>query len=130
LYSRLLLILVDCGWSIGLNNVLFYSFILHYFILLFYSFVLFVYFVCFLQPAGGGKKAEGGEKDDKEGMEEFLHTGRTGRRNAVADINDEKTNVTSTSGLPDDMASLSCSGSLHAFLHFFPSLCSCSLLGL
>ena len=43
-------------------------------------------------------------------LEDFVNTGRTGRRNAVPDILDEKTASVSTGGLPFDMEKLNCSG--------------------
>lgn len=42
-------------------------------------------------------------------LEDFVNTGRTGRRNAVPDILDEKTASVSTGGLPFDMEKLNCS---------------------
>jgi hypothetical protein len=41
-------------------------------------------------------------------LEDFVNTGRTGRRNAVPDILDEKTASVSTGGLPFDMEKLNC----------------------
>lgn len=43
-------------------------------------------------------------------LEEFITSGRTGRRNAMADILDSKHASTSTAGLDLDMSSLKCSG--------------------
>ena len=40
-------------------------------------------------------------------VDDFLSTGRTGRRNALADILDEKTAYLSTADLPDQLQSLS-----------------------
>lgn len=39
-------------------------------------------------------------------VDEFLNTGRTGRRNALGDILDENTAHLSTSALPDQLSSL------------------------
>nr|KAG5686514.1 hypothetical protein BaRGS_031331 [Batillaria attramentaria] len=52
--------------------------------------------------------AEMGEVEVKVKTEEFLATGRTGRRNALPDISDELAAYTSTGDLPLDMAKLSC----------------------
>ena len=48
--------------------------------------------------------------DESKGLEDFLNTGRSGRRNAMADIGDENIASISTSQLPLDMAKLSCAG--------------------
>lgn len=45
-----------------------------------------------------------------KGLEEFLATGRTGRRNALGDIQDQVAGGLTTADLPLDMAKLSCSG--------------------
>lgn len=42
-------------------------------------------------------------------LEDFVNSGRTGRRNAVPDILDEKAAAVSTGGLPFDMEKLNCS---------------------
>lgn len=42
-------------------------------------------------------------------LEEFITSGRTGRRNAMADILDSKHASTSTAGLDLDMSALKCS---------------------
>ena len=60
------------------------------------------------QGQGQGGKAEA--MDESKGLEDFLNTGRTGRRNAMADIGDENIASISTSQLPLDMAKLSCAG--------------------
>ncbi|OWF34971.1 uncharacterized protein LOC110443520 [Mizuhopecten yessoensis] len=41
-------------------------------------------------------------------LEEFVNTGRTGRRNAMADIQDEQNNSVSTAPITFDMDKLSC----------------------
>ncbi|CAG0887991.1 unnamed protein product [Cyprideis torosa] len=43
-------------------------------------------------------------------QEDFLSTGRTGRRNALPDIKDGSVATTSTAELPDILGNLSCSG--------------------
>ena len=43
-------------------------------------------------------------------LEEFIATGRTGRRNAMPDILDSQKAAVSTGGLPFDMEKLNCSG--------------------
>lgn len=42
-------------------------------------------------------------------LEEFISSGRTGRRNAMADILDSQRASTSTAGLDLDMSGLKCS---------------------
>lgn len=42
------------------------------------------------------------------GLDEFIASGRTGRRNALPDIRDEKLAATDTSSLPNDLAKLQC----------------------
>jgi len=44
-------------------------------------------------------------------LENFIHTGRTGRRNAMPHIHDEKHANTSTGGLPDCLEGLTCKDS-------------------
>lgn len=65
----------------------------------------------------GGQVSEGqgqaeasnmGEVGPAAEMEEFLGSGRTGRRNALPDITDEVVGTTTTADLPLDMAKLSC----------------------
>lgn len=47
--------------------------------------------------------------DCTESLEEFIATGRTGRRNAMPDILDSQKAAVSTGGLPFDMEKLNCS---------------------
>ena len=54
---------------------------------------------------GGGGGGGGGAS-----VEDFISTGRAGRRNALADIMDSRCGSTSTAGLPNSLAKLSCSG--------------------
>ncbi|KPM06252.1 cAMP-dependent protein kinase inhibitor beta-like protein [Sarcoptes scabiei] len=46
-------------------------------------------------------------------VDEFLNTGRTGRRNALGDILDENTAHLSTSALPDQLSSLTFSNAIN-----------------
>src|SRR3989442_888764 len=55
-----------------------------------------------------------------EEIGDFLQTGRTGRRNALPDILDEKTGHASTAELPCQMEKLSCSGK---YLNFIVCVC-------
>ena len=50
---------------------------------------------------------------EEKGFEDFLSSGRTGRRNAMHDISDEKAASVTTAQLPLDMAKLSCAGRLY-----------------
>lgn len=50
------------------------------------------------------------EVEVASGLEEFISSGRTGRRNAMADILDSKRASTSTAGLDVDLSGLKCSG--------------------
>ena len=45
-----------------------------------------------------------------EEVDDFIASGRVGRRNALPDILDEKHAETSTASLPETLAKLSCSG--------------------
>ncbi len=45
-----------------------------------------------------------------EAVDEFIATGRAGRRNALPDVLSEKHGATSTAELPDSLSKLSCSG--------------------
>ena len=47
---------------------------------------------------------------DQTHLSVFLSTGRTGRRNALADVMDEKYVNTSSAGLPDALEGLCCTG--------------------
>ena len=47
---------------------------------------------------------------DTKGLDEFIASGRTGRRNALPDILDKKVADTDTSELPQDLAKLHCTG--------------------
>lgn len=49
-------------------------------------------------------------------LEEFISSGRTGRRNAMADILDSKHASTSTAGIDLDMSGLKCSGNQHKLI--------------
>ena len=56
-------------------------------------------------------------------LEEFISSGRTGRRNAMADILDSKHASTSTAGIDLDMSGLKCSGNQHKLItHSHPFL--------
>lgn len=57
-----------------------------------------------------GNGSSGGNETDQ-----FVATGRTGRRNAVPDINEDKNASTSTSDLPEAMEKLTCGSK--SFLH-------------
>jgi len=46
---------------------------------------------------------------DKKGLEEFIVSGRSGRRNALPDILDDNHAATATSELPYEMSKLQCS---------------------
>ena len=43
-------------------------------------------------------------------VDDFLATGRTGRRNAMSDIHDEKCATVATGDLPSELSKMSCSG--------------------
>ncbi len=43
-------------------------------------------------------------------FDDFLQTGRTGRRNALPDIHDDDNASINTASLPDSLQKLSCSG--------------------
>ncbi len=45
-----------------------------------------------------------------KGLEDFIASGRTGRRNALPDILDNKNAATNTADLPLQMQKLQCSG--------------------
>ena len=49
---------------------------------------------------------------DKKGLEDFVISGRTGRRNALPDILDERTRATgpAVASLPQQMGKLTCTG--------------------
>ena len=54
-------------------------------------------------------------------LNEFISSGRAGRRNALPDILDANHANTSTGGLPDDLSKLRCSGWCHSIhLHLWP----------
>ncbi|XP_070209532.1 cAMP-dependent protein kinase inhibitor beta-like [Littorina saxatilis] len=59
-------------------------------------------------PDKSQKDKDGSEMETKEALENFMHTGRTGRRNAMPDISDETHAGLTTAELPLDMAKLSC----------------------
>ncbi|KAL8589174.1 hypothetical protein ACOMHN_052512 [Nucella lapillus] len=69
--------------------------------------------------AGEGQKESGsrsmrmGEATEIE-LEDFMKTGRTGRRNAMSEISDPSLAGLSTASLPLDLAKLSCSESMDA----------------
>ncbi len=51
---------------------------------------------------------------EQKGFDDFLASGRTGRRNALADILDAGVSSTSTKALPFEMEKLNCSGIITA----------------
>ncbi|KAL7646241.1 UNVERIFIED_CONTAM: hypothetical protein RMT77_003150 [Armadillidium vulgare] len=53
-------------------------------------------------------EGEDGSTGDGNDTEQFIATGRTGRRNAVPDIHDEAVATTSTADLPDVLQKLTC----------------------
>lgn len=70
-------------------------------------------FIFYLQEANIQSPEVMTEVECSTVLDDFVNSGRTGRRNAVADILDEKAAKVSTGGLPFDMEKLNCSGSYH-----------------
>ncbi|KAH9530114.1 uncharacterized protein LOC124491357 [Dermatophagoides farinae] len=59
------------------------------------------------------------------GVDEFLNTGRTGRRNALGDILDENSAYLTTAELPDQLSSLSFESDQSCSLQSTPSTSNC-----
>ena len=57
------------------------------------------------------------EVENTHQVEDFLNTGRTGRRNAMADVMDSKQTTVSTADLPFELDKLSCCGMCYDLSH-------------
>ena len=63
------------------------------------------------QAAGkGSDTGQGEEMDPSMSLEEFIASGRTGRRNAMPDILNENHAGVTTAGLAENMGKLNCAG--------------------